>query len=142
MEYEARLRPDILKVFKQWKHIIRNKLGRKTFPLLGVPKGAKKTKLQAYIELCNIHVAAMEALSVVELGRIKDVEVKVSVKLSEGGSNKVLPVRDLLMEYKTEADCWVFQMVSPSGSGTYGATFANTLKREKLAANVVLHPAT
>ena len=51
----------------------------------------------------------MEALSVVELSGIKDVEAKVSVKLSEGGSNKVLPVRDLLMEYKTEADCWVLQ---------------------------------
>ena len=59
LEYNARLRPDILKVFKQWKHLIRNKLGRKTFPFLGVPKGAKKTKLQAYIELCTIHVAAM-----------------------------------------------------------------------------------
>ena len=61
----------------------------------------------------------MEARSAVELSRIKDVEAKVSVKLSEGGSDKVLlSVRDLLMEYTTEADCWVFQMVSPSGSGT------------------------
>ena len=45
LEYEAWLRPDILKVFKQWKHLIRNELGRNMFPLLGVPKGAKKTKL-------------------------------------------------------------------------------------------------
>ena len=64
------------------------------------------------------------------------------MKLSEGGSNKVLSVRDLLMEYKTEADCWVFQMVSPSGSCTYEATFANTSERERLAANVALHHVT
>ena len=130
MEYEACRRSDILGVWKRWKQLLRIKLGRKTFLLLGVHKGEKKTKQKGFVALCNIHVAAMECISVVELTGIKNLEARVSVKLSGEGGEKVLSGRDLLMEYKTEENCWVFQMVAPSGLGTYEATFANTLERE------------
>ena len=142
LEYEARLRPTIIKVQKRWKELIRHKLGRKTFPLFGVAKGAKKSSMTAYVNLCNYHVAAMEALSVIELNGVKDLEVKISVKLAKGNTTERLSVRDLLMEYKTEEGHWVFQMVAPAGAGAHEATFANTSTRERLAANVALHPAT
>lgn len=142
MEYEAKLRGPILEVWRPWKKLLRVKLGRKTFPLLGVRKGEKKSKQKAYIELCHIHTAAMECTSVVELTGIKNLDDSISVKLSDGEGEKKLSIRDLLMEYKTEDDNWVFQMVAPSGLGSYEATFANTSARERLAANVALHPAT
>ena len=48
----------------------------------------------------------------------------------------------MLMEYKTEADKWVFQMVAPTGTGSFEATFANTSERETLATNAALRIAT
>ena len=44
--------------------------------------------MTAYVNLCNYHVAAMEALSVIELNGVKDLEVKISVKLAEGKNHK------------------------------------------------------
>ena len=66
---------------------MRQKLEGKTFPLFGVAKSAKKFSMTAYVNLCNCHVAAMEALSVIELNGVKDLETNILVNLAESFSH-------------------------------------------------------
>ena len=100
LEYEAKLKPTIAKVMKRWKELLRLKLGRKMFPMFGALKEGKQSTMTKYVRICNFHLAAMEALSVIELKGVKNLESKISVKLNEGGGEKSLSVRELLMESK------------------------------------------
>ena len=63
--------------------------------------------MKKYLELCNIHISAMEALSGIELTGIKELDVQITVKRANSKETIKLSVRDMLMEYQTEAGKWV-----------------------------------
>ena len=90
MEYEFKRRGAIEKVFKRWKKLLRLKLGRKTFPMIGAPKGARKNQMKKYLELCNIHIAAMEALSGIELTGIRELDARVTVSREQRRNNNTV----------------------------------------------------
>ena len=84
MEYEFKLKGAIGMVLSRWKQLLRVKCGRKTFPMIGAAKKAQKNKMKKYIDLCNIHIAAMEALSGIELKGIKHIDDDYDLVLAEG----------------------------------------------------------
>ena len=99
MEYEYKLKGIIGMVLPRWKQLLRVKCGMKTFPMIGATKKAQKNKMKKYINLCNIHIAAMEALSGIELKGIKHIRLgkdptnaihhkQRQMGVSDGGANR------------------------------------------------------